>query len=149
MPTSSNTSNITTSTVSTPTSNPIDTTILERNLPPVLLCFVGLLMLTIIVLYKLFSNKKKTETRTRTSCECSLNHRIFLDDNGLPIPMRCEQYVDMSKYRLSRVIEEEEVAEEETMEENNQAIQASTDSIPSTISDVVIIHTNGAHKTLE
>ncbi|WP_158407227.1 hypothetical protein [Ehrlichia muris] len=61
--------------------------------------------------------------------------------------MRCEQYVDMSKYRLSRVIEEEEeVAEEETMEENNQAIQASIDS---TISDVVIIHTNGAHKTLE
>ncbi|OUC04468.1 hypothetical protein DB91_02810 [Ehrlichia sp. Wisconsin_h] len=59
--------------------------------------------------------------------------------------MRCEQYVDMSKYRLSRVIEEEE-AEEETMEENNPAIQ---NSIPSTISDVVIIHTNGAHKTLE
>ncbi|AHC39747.1 hypothetical protein EMUR_03845 [Ehrlichia muris AS145] len=104
-------------------------------------------MLIIIVLYKLFSNKKKTETRTRTSCERSLNHRIFLDDNSLPIPMRCEQYVDMSKYRLSRVIEEEEeVAEEETMEENNQAIQASIDS---TISDVVIIHTNGAHKTLE
>ncbi|KJV65606.1 hypothetical protein EMUCRT_0551 [Ehrlichia cf. muris str. EmCRT] len=68
-----------------------------------------------------------------------------MDDNGLPIPMRCEQYVDMSKYRLSRVIEEEE-AEEETMEENNPAIQ---NSIPSTISDVVIIHTNGAHKTLE